>query len=94
MRRYPRITGHIIAESLGYATPSVAAQVVADVHDGRLNYCEWIDACFRGDPRGAVRQAIRGRHYHRGFMADYSQARALVEQARSTGNEPLFASWF
>ncbi|GAH43872.1 unnamed protein product, partial [marine sediment metagenome] len=25
MRKYPRITAHIIAESLGYATPSCAA---------------------------------------------------------------------
>src|SRR5437870_4302405 len=30
MRRYPRITAHIIAESLGYATPTKAALILRD----------------------------------------------------------------
>ena len=30
MRRYPRITAHIIAESLGYATPTRAAWIGLD----------------------------------------------------------------
>ena len=30
MRRYPRVTAHIIAESLGYATPSRAARIGLD----------------------------------------------------------------
>ena len=30
MKRYPLITAHIIAESLGYATPSCAARILMD----------------------------------------------------------------
>jgi len=30
MKRYPCITAHIIAESLGYATPSCAARILKD----------------------------------------------------------------
>lgn len=40
MRRYPRITGHIIAESLGYATPGRAADIGLDGLHGRENWCE------------------------------------------------------
>jgi len=42
MERYPRITAHIIAESLGYATPSCAARILKDAREGKKNYCEWI----------------------------------------------------
>ena len=94
MRRYPRITAHIIAESLGYATPSRAARILKDAIEGRENYCEWIYSCYGGDPRLAVENAIRNRHYHRGFMRDYRLAKRLVERAIDTGEEPLFASWF
>lgn len=94
MRRYPRLTAHVIAESLGYATPSRAAAIVRDAREGRKNYCEWIDACYNGDPLPAVKNAIRSRHTHRGFMAEYKLALALVRRALETGDEPVFASWF
>ena len=94
MKRYPRITTHIIAESLGYATPSCAARILKDAREGRKNYCEWIDACYGGDPLPAVRNAIRSRHYHNGYMAEYKLALALVRRAIDTGDEPDFASWF
>ena len=94
MRRYPRITAHIIAESLGYATPSRAARILKCAIEGRGNYCEWIYSCYGGDPRLAVENAIRRRHYHKGFMADYGKALALVKHAIDTGEEPSFASWF
>lgn len=54
MKRYPLITSHIIAESLGYATPTVAARILKDAREGRENYCEWIDACYNRDPLKAV----------------------------------------
>jgi hypothetical protein len=95
MERYPRITAHIISESLGYATPSTAARIGLDGMYGRENYCEWISYCYAGDARKALQNAIRNRHCHYGFMADYkSGALPLVRHAIKTGEEPLFASWF
>jgi hypothetical protein len=94
MRRYPRLTAHIIAESLGYATPTCAARIVGDARERRNNYCEWIYSCYGSDPLPAVRNAIRNRHYHKGFMAEYKLALALVRKSIETGDEPLFASWF
>lgn len=94
LRRWPRIVAHIIAESLGYATPDLAAKIVADAHDGRENWCEWIACCYRCDPRKAVEKAIRYRHSHRGYMAHYPQALALVRRLIETGEQSLLASWF
>jgi hypothetical protein len=94
MRRFPRITAHVIAHSLGYATPSKAASILRNAHRREPNYCEWIDACYRGDPLPAVRQAIKGRHFHKGYMAEYRLAKALVDRAIDSGDEPTFASWF
>ena len=94
MRRYPRLTAHIIAESLGYATPTCAARILEDARERRNNYCEWIYSCYGSDPLPAVRSAIRNRHYHEGFMAEYKLALALVRHAIDTGDEPQFASWF
>jgi hypothetical protein len=59
MERYPRITAHIICESLGYATPSCAARILKDAKEGRENWCEWIYSCYDRDPRKAVQNAIR-----------------------------------
>jgi hypothetical protein len=92
--RYPRVVAHVIAESLGYATPDLAAKIVADSMEGQPNYCEWIASCFGGDPRGAVKDAIRHRHHHHGYMASYPQALLLVRQSTETGEQPHFASWF
>lgn len=72
MRHYPRLTAHVIAESLGYATPAYAARILKDAREGRENYCELISFCYGADPLPAVRNAIRSRHYHEGFMADIS----------------------
>lgn len=94
MKRYPRITAHVIAESLGYATPSCAARILKDAREGRKNYCEWIYSCYGGDPLPAVKNTIRNRHTHEGFMADYKSALGLVRHAIETGEEPLFGSWF
>lgn len=94
MRRYPRLTVHIIAESLGYATPTCAARILNDARQGQKNYCEWIYSCYVSDPLPAVRNAIRIRHNHEGFMAEYKLALALVRHAIDTGDELLFGSWF
>jgi hypothetical protein len=94
MKKYPCLTAHIIAESLGYATPSCAARILKDAREGRKNYCEWIYSCYTREPIGAVRDSIKRRHYHKGFMADYKRAYALVKHAIETGEEPLFGSWF
>lgn len=92
--RYPRICAHIICESLGYATPSSAAAILKDAKEGKENWCEWIASCYGCDPRIPVRNAIRDRHTHKGFMAEYKHAKALVDRANQMGEEPLFASWF
>jgi len=94
MKRYPRITAHIIAESLGYATPTCAARILKDAKEGNENYCEWIYSCYDKDPLSAVQDSIKRRHYHKGFMSDYRRAKALVKQAINEGIEPLFGSWF
>ncbi len=94
LRRYPRICAHIIAESLGYATPSRAADILKDAKEGRENWCEWIASCYGCDPRPAVEGAIRHRHAHQGYMASYPQALRIVRHELQTGEGPLFASWF
>lgn len=94
IRHFPRITVHIIAESLGYATPSCAAHILKDAREGRKNYCEWIYSCYGGDALKAVQNSIRHRHYHKGYMGEYKVAYALVKKAIETGDEPLFGSWF
>ena len=94
LARYPRICAHIIAESLGYATPSLAAKILQDAHRGEANWCEWIAACYRCDPRPALQKAIKNRHHHEGYMASYRQALQIVRHAIDSGDEPLFASWF
>ena len=94
MKRYPRVVAHIIAESLGYATPSRAAAILRDAKHRQENWCEWIYSCYNRDPLPAVQAAIRNRHYHSGFMAEYKMAKALVDRANQTGAEPMLASWF
>jgi hypothetical protein len=94
MKKYPRITAHIISESLGYATPSCAAVILKDARDEKNNYCEWIYSCYGSDPKKAVQDAIRNRHHHEGYMAEYKLALSLVKRAIETGDEPEFASWF
>ena len=95
MKRYPRVTAHIISESLGYATPSTAARIGLDAMNGDPNYCEWIAHCYGGDAKEVLRRSIRSRHYHKGFMSWYKErALALVKYAIEKEEEPLFASWF
>jgi hypothetical protein len=95
MERYPRITAHIISESLGYATPSTAARIGLDGMYGRENLCEWIYSCYGMDAGKALRDAIRNRHHHTGYMSWYREmALPLVMHAIEHEKEPIFASWF
>jgi hypothetical protein len=94
MRRYPRITAHIIAESLGYATPSTAARIGLDGLLGRENWCEYVYSCFDRNARACLQRAIKYRHHHSGYMAEYKLAKRLVDHYLETGKEPTFASWF
>ena len=94
LRRYPRLCAHIICESLGYATPTKAAMILKDAAEGKENWCEWVYSCYDKNPRIPVEQAIRRRHNHTGYMADYRRAFSLVERANETGKEPLLGSWF
>ena len=94
LRRYPRICANIICHSLGYATPTKAAIILMHADRNEPDYCEWIDACYHGDARSAISDAIRNRHMHHGFMADFDLAHRLVQRAIESGDEPLLASWF
>jgi hypothetical protein len=94
LRRYPRLCSHIIAESLGYAIPLVAARILKDAKEGQPNHCEWIYSCYSSNPARAVESAIRSRHRHKGYMASYPQALAIVRHYLDSGESPTLASWF
>ena len=94
MRRYPCVTAHIMAESLGYAPPTRAAQIGLDGLHGRENWCEWVYSCYDRNARACLERVIRSRHYHKGYMAEYKLAKKLVHRALESGEEPMFASWF
>ena len=63
--RWPRVTAHVIAESLGYATPDCAASIIRDALLGESNYCEWVATCYQGDARRVLENSIRNRRYHK-----------------------------
>jgi hypothetical protein len=68
MKRYPRITAHLIAESLGYFTPRAAGAAGLDAIHERKNWYEYIHTCFNGDARACLERAIKNRHGHKGYM--------------------------
>ena len=92
--RYPRICAHIIADSLGYAMPLVAAQILKDAKEGNENWCERIYSCYNRQPGLAVERAIKNRHTHHGYMASYELAYKIVRRQIDHGESPMFASWF
>lgn len=94
LARYPALVAHIIAESLGYACPSVAAGILRDAMQKKENWCEWIYTCYGRNPRKMLESCVRNRHHHKGYMADYKRALALVLRKLHDGSEPSFASWF
>jgi len=104
LARYPRLVAHLICESLGYMTPSHAAFALLCYMRREPHFCEWYDslASNKKPHREAMWDvtksipgyAFRNRHRHKGYMAEYAQARALVDHANATGREPELASWF
>ena len=101
LRRYPRLVSHLICESLGYFTPEGAAGAILAVVRNRPCACEWYlhmaglaGLSLEDVGRHTLRRAIHSRHHHRGFMAEYTRARALVHRLVTTGDSPLLASWF
>lgn len=94
LRRYPRLCAHIICHSLGYATPTTAATILMHAHRREPDYCEWIASCYSSNAFQATEDAIRYRHSHHGYMADFDLAYGLVARAVESGDEPLFGSWF
>jgi len=102
LERYPRLTAHLICESLGYFTPEAAANAIMHHRRKESFACEWYIHMAQGFNtqrlievgRKTIERAFRSRHHHQGFMAHYPQARALVEHVRGGGQGPLFASWF
>ena len=102
LNRYPRLSAHMICESLGYFTPASAANAILHHIRGRPFYCEWYWD-MAGEDVGAdnilriglqvIEKAFRERRHHQGFMAHYPAARALVEHVRGGNEEPIFMSW-
>lgn len=92
--RYPSFVAHLICTSLGYCTPSSAARIILDYLNGRENWCEWIYSCYNCKPRRPIEETAVSRHTHKGYMADYHAAIAVVGRYLLDDKEPLFASWF
>jgi hypothetical protein len=105
LRRWPRLVAHLICESLGYFTPRGAANAIIAYREGVPFACEWY--CYLAEGRGdrfatdallevnryVLTTAIRRRAQHRGYMADYDRAIALVRRELETGRGPIFSSW-
>jgi hypothetical protein len=106
LQHLPCLTAHLIAESLGYFTPEGAANAIAYHTKGEAFYCEWYydwaSKRSKGDLRDtvkevgelAIKNAISRRAHHRGPMAEFRRALALVLHVRQGGEGPVFASWF
>ena len=99
MQRYPRLTAHLICESLGYFTPTAAANAIRDHQTGRGNHCEWYSHMATSGKTmleiGArtINNAFRRRRFHQGPMAHYPQALALVQESIRHHDPTLFSSW-
>ena len=102
LQRYPRLTGHLICESLGYFTPGAAANAIKDHIEKRPCFCEWYTHMAGGYHEEKVlqvgidtlRRTFEHRHHHRGYMSEYAQAKMLVDHVLAGGEGPVFASWF
>lgn len=106
LTHYPRLCGHMICESLGYFTPEAAANAVIYYKENKPFFCEWYSDISRRRGKGLfddnevlqvgkdiIKSAFRNRHGHRGYMAEYRKAQAVIRAALK-GEGPIFASWF
>ena len=109
LQRLPSLVAHLICESLGYFTPEAAANAIAYYTRGEPFFCEWYhdwaskrsrktNADMRDTVREvgklAIQNAVSRRRHHRGPMAEFRRALAIVLHVRQGGESPLFASWF
>ncbi len=110
LHRWPRLSSHLICESLGYMSPEHAALAILNYKRGEPHHCEWYWA-MNGFEQGrglgsefdrdliklnkrVIGRAIANRQDHEGYMAEYRRARALVRRQLETGEGPMLASWF
>jgi hypothetical protein len=101
LRRWPRIAAHLIAESIGYFSPEGSANALLLFKRDQDNYCEWfLHMAYLGRKPirqvavETIRRAIRGRSFHRGYMASYKLALKIIRERIATGVGPVFGSWF
>lgn len=110
LEKYPRLVSHLICESLGYFCPLSAANAVSFYKQKEPFFCEWFSHMAQFEPekqmfdRNAVmrvqketlRRAFKHRHHHKGYMAEYKQARHLVAaELKDRGcTSGMLASWF
>src|SRR5512147_1580768 len=77
MRRYPRLTAHLICQSLGYFNPRAEAGAILCWSKREPYWCELYIHYARGGKsmldvlREDLERAISMRDSHHGFMADY-----------------------
>lgn len=99
--RWPTLTAHLIAESLGYFSPEGAVNALLLFKRDQANCCEWFlhmasvgGKAIRQVAAETVRRAIRGRAFHRGYMASYEGALRIIRERNATGVGPILGSWF
>jgi hypothetical protein len=56
--------------------------------------CPDLDSTIKEVGELAIQNAVHRRRHHRGPMAEFKRALALVLHVRQGGHGPLFASWF
>ena len=100
LKAYPRISAHLICESLGYLTPISAENMIESFIAKEGYCCEWtysIELRTKESrysiTKSIIQNAISNRHYHKGYMSDYKNANNVIKKELA-GNGPLFASWF
>jgi hypothetical protein len=102
VKHYPRLTAHLIAESLGYFSVSAAAHAIKAYKDNKEWWCEWyIDIQMKGRltdmkeiNKYVIQRAIANRHGHKGSMASYTEAKKQVNAALQGKEVPEFGAWF
>lgn len=107
LRKYPRLVGHLICQSLGYFTPLAAANAIAHYMVNKPFFCEWysyISHCKCGDffndevvlttNRKILEEAFALRRTHQGYMSEYKRAKVLVAADSERPDVSRLASWF
>lgn len=103
LKKYRKLVGHTICESLGYFTPRAALNVVLANRNGEPLACEWYSHISQCSGQGAfergslieiIQRAFTRRRDHRGYMAEYERARAIVDHEIDGDPPSELASWF